>query len=82
MAGIIGQLTANARRRKDTKRIRSDKCMYNIPEFDRNGFSPVIHNNYVKNRVRMEGQKVDEEQEALVVGQEKKMVRKLNNSKL
>ena len=76
MAGIIGQLTANARKRKDAKRIRSDKCMYNIHEFDRNGFSPVIHNKYVKNRVRLEGQKVDEEQEAMVVGQEKKMVRK------
>jgi hypothetical protein len=76
MAGIIGQLTANARRRKDTKRIRSDKCMYNIPEFDRNGFSPDIHNNYVKNRVRLEGKKIDEEQEAMVV-QEKKMVNKI-----
>ena len=74
MAGIIGQLTANARRRNDVKRIRSDKCMYNIPEFDRNGFNPVIHNNYVKNRVRLEGQKVEEEKEAMV-GHEKKMVR-------
>ena len=76
MAGIIGQLTANARKRKDAKRIRSDKCMYNIHEFDRNGFSPVIHNKYVKNRVRLEGQKVNQEQEALVVVEEKKMVRK------
>ena len=82
MAGIIGQLTANARRRKDAKRLRSDKCMYNIPEFDRNGFSPVIHNNYVKNRARMEGKKVGEEQEAMVVGQEKKMVRKNEQFKI
>ena len=54
MAGIIGQLTANARKRKDTKPVKSDKSMYSIPEFDRNGFNPSIHNNYVRNRERRE----------------------------
>ena len=54
MAGIIGQLTAAARKRKDAKIINSDKCMYTIPEFDPNGFDPLVHNSYVRNRARME----------------------------
>ena len=54
MAGIIGQLTAAARKRKDAKIINSDKCMYTIPEFDPNGFDPLVHNSYVSNRARME----------------------------
>ena len=54
MAGIIGQLTANARKRKEAKPVKSDKSMYSIPKFDRNGFNPSIHNNYVRNRERRE----------------------------
>ena len=54
MAGIIGQLTANARKRKEGKPVKSDKSMYSIPEFDRNGFNPSIHNKYVRNRERRE----------------------------
>ena len=56
MAGIIGQLTANARARSSRK-VRSDKCTYNIPEFDRGGFVPILHNSYVRNRTRMEARK-------------------------
>ena len=56
MAGIIGQLTAAARKRKDAKTINSDKCMYTIPEFDPHGFDPMVHNSYVRNRARMEAE--------------------------
>ena len=47
MAGIIGQLTANARARSSRK-VRSDKCTYN---------NPILHNSYVRNRTRMEARK-------------------------
>ena len=56
MAGIIGQLTANARKRKDAKTVNSDKCMYHLQEFDRHGFDPSTHNKYVRHRERMEAE--------------------------
>ena len=56
MAGIIGQLTANARKRKDAKTVNSDKCMYHLQEFDRHGFDPSTHNKYVRHRQRMEAE--------------------------
>jgi hypothetical protein len=56
MAGIIGQLTANARKRKDAKTISSDKSTYHIPEFNPNGFNPMVHNSYVRNHARIAAQ--------------------------
>ena len=53
MAGIIGQLTASARRRNDANKINSDKCMYHLPAFDQNGFNPLVHNSYARNRARL-----------------------------
>ena len=53
MAGIIGQLTANARKRKDTKIVPSDKCMYYIQDFHPSGFNPSLHNKYLRNRARI-----------------------------
>ena len=58
MAGIIGQITANARKRKDAKNINSDKCMYHIPQFDTNGFNPMLHNSYVRNRARIQTENI------------------------
>ena len=57
MAGIVGQLTVNARNRKNRKKFQSDKCMYNIQEFDRNGYDPMIHNRYVRNIAMVEVEK-------------------------
>ena len=54
MAGIIGQLTAHARKRKESKKIHSDKCMYKLPTFDSNGFNPQLHNSYVRNCARFQ----------------------------
>ena len=81
MAGIIGQLTANARRRKGVRRIHSDKCMYSIPEFDRNGFNPQVHNSFVRNRRRMEAENMDSEEEEDKIVQEERKVRKNNDWK-
>ena len=78
MAGIIGQLTANARKRKDAKVIESDKCVYWLPEFEQFGFNPVLHNNYVRNKTIQETQlDVDEDDSA----KERKSVRQIIISK-
>ena len=37
--------------------------MYEIPEFDRNGFNSMTHNSYVRNRARIEDQQEIEEEE-------------------
>ena len=63
MAGIIGQLTANARKIRNTKKIRSDKCMYQIPEFSRTGFVPLDHNRYLRNRTRVLAMRETEQEE-------------------
>ena len=53
MAGIIGQITANARNRKDIKIVPSDKSTYYIPDFHPSGFDPLVHNKYLRNRARL-----------------------------
>ena len=65
MAGIIGQLTANARKRKDTKIVASDKCMYYIPEFHSTGFNPSLHNKYLRNRTRIQAENEQNQAEIL-----------------
>ena len=65
MAGIIGQLTANARKRKDTKIVASDKCMYYIPEFQSTGFNPYLHNKYLRNRARIQAENEQNQAEFL-----------------
>ena len=52
MAGIIGQITAQARVRRLKKRISADKCNYILPPFSSTGFQPSLHNNYVRNQIR------------------------------
>ena len=47
MAGLIAQLTAAARKRKQKKDIGTNKCMYSLPPFDRNGFKAEVHNEYL-----------------------------------
>ena len=40
--------------------------MYQIPEFDRNGFNPLTHNSFVRNRTRILAQRnIDEEVEEI-----------------
>ena len=40
--------------------------MYQIPEFDRNGFNPLTHNSFVRNRTRILAQRnIDEEEEEI-----------------
>ena len=50
--------------------------MYSIPEFDRNGFNPQVHNSFVRNRKRMEAQNMDMEEEEDRIVQEERKVRK------
>ena len=38
MAGIIGQITAQARVRRLKKRISADKCNYILPPFSAQGY--------------------------------------------
>ena len=52
MAGIIGQITAQARVRRLKKKISADKCNYILPPFSSRGFQPGLHNNYVRNQIR------------------------------
>ena len=52
MAGIIGQITAQARVRRLKKKISADKCNYILPAFSSTGFQPGLHNNYVRNQIR------------------------------
>ena len=52
MAGIIGNMTAQARLRRGRKEVLSDKCVYELEPFAVNGFNPRIHNKYVKTRFR------------------------------
>ena len=61
MAGIIGQITAQARVRRLKKRISADKCNYILPPFSSTGFQPSLHNNYVRNQIR--NTKIREEEE-------------------
>ena len=47
MAGLIAQLTAAARKRKNKKDIGTNKCTYSLEPFDRNGFKADVHNEYL-----------------------------------
>jgi hypothetical protein len=40
--------------------------MYQIPEFDRNGFNPLTHNSFLRNRARILAKRnIDEEEEEI-----------------
>ena len=58
MAGIIGNMTAQARLRRGRKEITSSKCVYTLDPFPDHGFRPELHNNYV--RVRASGDNKEE----------------------
>ena len=47
--------------------------MYQIPEFDRNGFNPLTHNSFVRNRTRILAQRniEEEEEEIRILGNER-----------
>ena len=47
MAGIIGNMTAQARLRRGRKEITSGKCVYTLDPFPQHGFRPELHNKYV-----------------------------------
>ena len=51
MAAIIAQMTRAARKRKEGRRyqISADKCVYDIPPFDRT-FEAHKHNKYLVNK--------------------------------
>ena len=65
MAGIIGQITAQARVRRARKKVLSDKCTYQLQPFGSHGFDPKLHNNFVRTRIRNNSirRKQDEEEE-------------------
>ena len=50
MAGIIGNMTAQARLRRGRKEITSGKCVYTLDPFPELGFRPEVHNKYVRLR--------------------------------
>ena len=52
MAGIIGNMTAQARMRRFRKDILSDKCVYKLEPFSASGFNPEIDNKYIETRIR------------------------------
>ena len=54
MAGIIGNMTAQARLRRGRKEIPSCKCVYTLDPFPQHGFRPELHNKYVTVRARLE----------------------------
>ena len=54
MAGIIGQLTANARKRRGTSTIVIEKCAYILPPFHSYGYSPGVDNVYVVCRAKVQ----------------------------
>ena len=63
MAGLIGQITAQARVRRAKKKIPSDKCTYLLQPFGSHGFDPKLHNNYVRTRIRNIIRRKQEEEE-------------------
>ena len=63
MAGIIGQITAQARVRRARKKVLSDKCTYQLQPFGSHGFDPRLHNNYVRTRIRNTIKRKQEEEE-------------------
>ena len=52
MAGIIGNMTAQARLRRGRKEITSSKCVYTLDPFPEHGFRPELHNMYMRVRAR------------------------------
>ena len=54
MAGVIGQLTANARKRRRENVIDSSKCVYVLPYFHPHGFAPKSDNQFAIRRARYE----------------------------
>ena len=52
MAGVIGQLTANARKRRRENVIDSSKCVYVLPYFHPHGFAPKSDNQFAIRRAR------------------------------
>ena len=63
MAGIIGQITAQARVRRARKKVQSDKCTYLLQPFGSHGFDPRLNNNYVRTRIRNSIRRKQEEEE-------------------
>ena len=53
MAGIIGNMTAQARLRRGRKEITSGKCVYTLDPFPELGFRPEVHNKYVRLRASL-----------------------------
>lgn len=53
MAGIIGNMTAQARLRRGRKEITSGKCVYTLDPFTELGFRPEVHNKYVRLRASL-----------------------------
>ena len=48
--------------------------MYQIPEFDRNGFNPLTHNSFVRNRTRILAQRnIEEEEEEIRIIEEERV---------
>ena len=54
MAGIIGQLTAHARKRRGINTVDIEKSAYILPPFHSYGYRPSVDNKYVVNRPRVQ----------------------------
>ena len=65
MAGIIGNMTAQKRLRRERKEILSNKCVYQLKPFSTFGFKPELHNTYVAacHRKRMKEENNEKETE-------------------
>ena len=60
MAGIIGQITAQARIKRARKKVH---CTYQLQPFGRHGFDSRLHTNYVRTRIRNTIKRKQEEEE-------------------
>nr|XP_040581202.1 uncharacterized protein LOC121129552 [Lepeophtheirus salmonis] len=81
MAAIISQMAANkrARQKRNVCEIHSDKCVYNIPPFDRT-FDPFIHNKYLRSKKLMED-RISKNQVRIAIEEQLKLSPELINTK-
>ena len=66
MAGIIGNMTAQARLRRGRKEITSSKCVYTLDPFPEHGFRPELHNMYMRARRDIKEDPIPEERNTVL----------------
>ena len=80
MAGIIGNMTAQARLRRGRKEITSSKCVYTLEPFPMHGFRPELHNMYMRVRARRDIKEDQIPEERNTVLEKVKEISFLNNN--